>query len=336
MALDVQVKHIKMMRAVNPSLRKLPEESFTEWQDKARAKLKELLGLPMETVTDPNFRIEWTHDEGTYTETRFCFESEPEATVVCHLLLPKEMSAEKIPMVINLQGHSRGFHISLGHPKYPGDEEDIHGGDRDFAQQIVARGQAALAIEQRAFGERGGNPEPQCYQSGVQELMLGRTLIGERCWDISRSIDIIEEHFPMIDMEKIAVMGNSGGGTSTIYAAAVDTRIAAAMPSCALCGYSASIGEQHHCLCNYVPNVMKYFDMGDIVGLVAPRVFIAVNGKDDGSFPLDSAKKQIEIASKVYKEVGAEDKLYHITGPEGHRFYAALAWPVFDELTGWK
>ena len=140
----------------------------------------------------------------------------------------------------------------------------------------------------------------------------------------------------MIDMEKIAVMGNSGGGTSTIYAAAVDTRIAAAMPSCALCGYSASIGEQHHCLCNYVPEVMKYFDMGDIVGLVAPRVFIAVNGKDDTSFPLDSAKKQIEIASKVYKEVGAEDKIYHITGPEGHRFYAALAWPVFDKLTGWK
>ena len=78
------------------------------------------------------------------------------------------------------------------------------------------------------------------------------------------------------------------------------------------------------------------FDMGDIVGLVAPRVFIAVNGKDDGSFPLDSAKKQIEIASKVYKEVGAGDKIHHITGPEGHRFYAALAWPVFDELTGWK
>ena len=50
MALDVQVKHIKMMRSVNPTMRKLPEESFTEWQDKARAKLKELLGLPMETV----------------------------------------------------------------------------------------------------------------------------------------------------------------------------------------------------------------------------------------------------------------------------------------------
>ena len=47
MALDVQYKHIKLMRGITPSLRKLPEESFAEWQDKARAKLKELLGLPM-------------------------------------------------------------------------------------------------------------------------------------------------------------------------------------------------------------------------------------------------------------------------------------------------
>ena len=337
MSLDVQAKHIKLMRSINPSMRKLPEESFTEWQDKARAKLRELLGLPLETVTDPNFRIEWTHDEGTHTETRILFDSEPDATVVCHLLLPKDIKEdEKLPLVICLQGHSKGFHISLGRVLYEGDEKSIYDGDRDFARQIIARGQAALAIEQRAFGERGGKPEPNCYQPGVQAIMLGRTLVGERCWDVSRAIDMIEEHFPMIDMDKIAVMGNSGGGTTTIYAAAVDTRIAAAMPSCSLCGYSASIGEQHHCFCNYVPNIMKYFDMGDIAALVAPRPFIAINGKDDYSFPLDSAKKQIEIAARVYKEVDAEDKIHHITGPLGHRFYADLAWPVFDQLTGWK
>ena len=25
-----------------------------------------------------------------------------------------------------------------------------------------------------------------------------------------------------------------------------------------------------------------------------------------------------------------------VIGGEGHRFYAALSWPVFDRLTGWK
>ena len=33
---------------------------------------------------------------------------------------------------------------------------------------------------------------------------------------------------------------------------------------------------------------------------------------------------------------GASDKFEHVVGPEGHRFYAALGWPAFDRLTGWK
>ena len=336
MSLDPQVKHIKMMRNIKPSMRMAEGENLAAWQEKARARLMELLGLPMEKAEE-NFRIEWTHEEEDKTEIRFLFESEPEVTVSCHLLLPKNVPQENLPLVICLQGHSTGMHISLGHPKYPGDEEDINGGDRDFARQIVARGQAALTIEQRAFGERGGTEKgPQCYQPAVQAMMLGRTLVGERCWDVSRAIDAVEAHFPQIDASRIAIMGNSGGGTTTIYAAAVETRIAAAMPSCALCGYLDSIGDKHHCLCNYIPGIAKEFDMGDLVGLVAPRPFIAVNGKDDGSFPLFSAQEQVATGRVYYEAAGAGDKIEHVIGQEGHRFYAALSWPVFDKLTGWK
>ena len=42
--------------------------------------------------------------------------------------------------------------------------------------------------------------------------LTGRTIIGERCWDVSRAIDVVEANFPMIDMGRICVMGNSGGG----------------------------------------------------------------------------------------------------------------------------
>ena len=67
------------------------------------------------------------------------------------------------------------------------------------------------------------------------------------------------------------------------------------------------------------------------------EIFIAINGLTDGIFPIDSAKQQADIARDVYyAAVGAEKNVRHITGPEGHRFYAALGWPAFDELTGWK
>lgn len=335
MALDPQVKHIKMMKAVNPSMRMAEGEDFSAWQIRARKRLEELMGLPLEKAED-NFRIEWTDDsDPNQTEIRFLFESEQEVTVVCHLLLPKKVPQESLPLVICVQGHTSGFHISMGRAKYDGDDPD--GGDRDFARQIIARGQAALAIEQRGRGERGKkNYGGFCYQPAVQAMMLGRTLNGERCWDISRTIDVVEKYFPMIDPSRIALMGNSGGGTVTTYAAALDTRIAAAMPSCAVCGYLDSIGDKRHCLCNYIPGVMKDFDMGDVLGLIAPRPCVVVNGQDDASFPLFSAKEQVEIGSRYYRAAGAEDRLEHVIGPEGHRFYADLSWPVFDKLTGWK
>ena len=338
MSLNPQDRMLHLMKDVRPAMRMAAGEDFAAWQAKARERLNALLGLPLERV-EPNFRIEWTNDENpTCTEIRFLFTSEPEVDVVGHLLLPKGApQGKKPPLIICLQGHSKGVHISLGRPIYEGDEATISGGDRDFARQIAARGQAALALEQRGFGERGGTAKgPACYQPAVQAMLMGKTLIGQRCWDISRAIDVVGEHFPQLDMSRIAIMGNSGGGTATIYAAALDERIGAAMPSCAFCGYLASIGAQTHCLCNYVPGIMKDFDMGDLAGLIAPRPLIIVNGKDDGIFPLSSAKEQADVARTYYAAAGAPDMIEHVVGPEGHRFYAALSWPVFDRLTGWK
>ena len=337
MALDPQIQHIDLMKNLIPADRMEKGGDLAAWQQEKRALLSRLLGMQhCIPADDEKFEIDSVKEADTYTETRFFIESEPGVTCVAHLRVPKGVEG-KLPVVICLQGHSKGVHISLGQPLYPGDAETISGGDRDFAVQIISRGQAALAIEQRGFGVRGGTEEgPQCYQPAVQAMLLGRTLIGERCWDISRTIDALPAHFPQLDMNRIAIMGNSGGGTAAIYAAALDERIAVCMPSCAFCGYMPSIAAQFHCLCNYIPDIMNHFDMGDLAGLIAPRPFIAINGLKDGIFPIDSAKEQTEVARVYYAAANAEHNLRHITGPEGHRFYAALGWPAFDELSGWK
>jgi hypothetical protein len=127
-------------------------------------------------------------------------------------------------------------------------------------------------------------------------------------------------------------MGNSGGGTATIYASAIDERINVSMPSCALCTYKDSIGAMKHCVCNYIPNIALDFDMGDLCGLIAPRKLIAVSGAEDKIFPHDGVAESIEVASLYYRAAGAPDGYKWIEGPEGHRFYAALAWPVFHKL----
>ncbi len=337
MALDPFVHMEKTLKGAAARLRYDEKGDFPAWQEEARGKLRGLLGLDLMKPCPDDFRTEWVREEEGFTEHRVLFASEEDVDVLCHVLIPRDGREDRLPAVICLQGHSKGMHISLGRPKYPGDEQTISGGDRDFARQVIARGQIAIVMEQRGFGERGGTPEgPACHQYAVQAMLVGQTLIGQRVFDISRAIDILPGHFPRIDSSRIAVMGNSGGGTASVYAAACDTRIAAAMPSCAFCGFTQSIGLLRHCICNYVPGIMNWFDMGDLACLIAPRPLVIVNGKDDKIFPLESAMQQYAIAEKGYRTCGAAEKLRHVTGPAGHRFYAELGWAAFDEVTGWK
>ena len=330
---DPQIIHHKALKNIVPSMRYDGKTDFAEWQKNTRARLYSLLGLDkIVPAADDCFTIEHKKDFDTFTEYRFTFQSEEGYFVPCVLWVPNGKEG-KIPTVICLQGHSTGLHISLGRPIYPGDEKLISGGDRDFAVQVIREGYCALAIEQRGFGECGGTEKgPACQVPSMSALLYGRTTIGERVFDVSRAIDVITENFSFIDTERIACMGNSGGGTATIYASAMDERIKVSMPSCALCTYKDSIGAMKHCTCNYVPGIALELDMGDICGLIAPRKLIAVSGAEDSIFPRHGVAECIEVADVYYRAAGAPDGYKWIEGPEGHRFYAAPAWPVFHEF----
>lgn len=328
-----QLIHHAALKAIKPALRYDGTEPFTDWQAKARARLAALMGLDKITpAANDCFTVEYEKDQDTFTEYRITFQSEEGYFVPCTLWVPKGKDG-KIPMVICLQGHSKGYHISLGRPIYPGDEKSINGGDRDFAVQIVREGYCALAIEQRGFGECGGSEEgPGCMVTSMSGLLYGRTTIAERVFDISRAIDVITANFPVVDADAIACMGNSGGGTATIYASAMDERIKVSMPSCALCTYKDSIGAMRHCTCNFIPNIALDFDMGDLCGLIAPRKLIAVSGAQDSIFPHNGVAECVDVAGMYYRAANAPDNYTWIEGPEGHRFYAALAWPTFHKF----
>jgi len=324
------VIHHEALKAIKPALRYDGCEPFEAWQKRARTRLAELMGLDkIVPAEDDLFEIEETLEHDTFTEYRFHFQSEEGYFVIANLWVPK-MPKEKIPMVICLQGHSTGHHISLGKPIFPDDDITISGGDRDFAPQIVREGYCSLAIEQRGFGECGGTEKgPACQVPSMAALLYGRTTIADRVFDISRAIDVVTKNFPVVDADAIACMGNSGGGTATIYASAMDERIKVSMPSCALCTYKDSIGAMLHCTCNYIPGVALDFDMGDLCGLIAPRKLVVVSGAKDNIFPHDGVAECVEIAGDYYRAAGVPDNYTWVEGPEGHRFYAAPSWPKF-------
>lgn len=307
-----------------------------EWRHEAKGKLEELLGLPYEACED-QFAIIEEQDTGFYHQISFEFQSEDGYYVPGEFLIPTGVTG-KIPVVIGLQGHTTGKHVSLGIHKFDFDTPDRleHS---SFALQAVQEGYCAVIIDQRYMGMAGHNEtgHPGCCTTGqaLPTLLLGRTAIGERVWDVMRLIDVLETRFSSyVDEERIICVGNSGGGTATFYAAALDERIYMAVPSCAVCTFEDSIVDIHHCSCNYVPGIRKYFNMGDIGCLIAPRKLIVTCGIHDEIFPLKGVEESYAVIETAYRLNRAEENCRLVKGNGGHQFYPKDVWPIVNKWLG--
>ena len=320
------IVHEKLMRK-QPILRFDENADFDIWREQVREKYIDILGLDDIAANACEIKVEIEEEvkKDGYTRYRYTFESEYGCTVPCYLLIP-DTGKEKYPVMICLQGHTAGFHVSIGEGKYECDEEDMK--TSTFALDAVKNGYAALCVEQRGLGERQPFTDKRgkmpgkgcpCLYTAMTALLSGRTLIGERVWDVSKAIDSLSA-FDGLDLDDISCVGNSGGGTATYYSACFDTRIKVAIPSCAVCTYRDSIGDMWHCTCNYVPKAAKYFDMGELAALIAPRKLMVVNGKIDPIFPIEGTREVYSVIEKIYKKAGAEGNCELLEHEREHYF----------------
>ena len=128
-----------------------------------KKRLKDLLGLDLFVRNDINMCIESDEKNNIYRKIRFVISVESDFDMPCDLLLPE--GVKNPPLIVCLQGHSSGFHLSAGITKFDSDGNPSETGD-DYGIQAVSRNMAALCIEQRYFGERSLHPEtrdPECY-----------------------------------------------------------------------------------------------------------------------------------------------------------------------------
>ena len=210
-----------------------------------------------------------------------------------------------------LTPHGHGHpHVYVGLFHSPEEEAQIREGERDIAVQAVEQGYLVIAPTTRAFGktrspaDKDESAVSSCRLQLMHDLLLGRTPIGDRVWDMSRLIDWSIEH-QGVDPARIAITGNSGGGTVSLFAAACDTRISVAVPGCYFNTFAGSIGSIIHCDCNYVPGILRLGEMHDIAGLIAPRHFLTVAGRDDPIFPVAHTHAAFAQLAKVYQTAGA-------------------------------
>ncbi len=323
--------HGRLMRATKQKLAYRGGD-ITTWQRKLRKKLRELIGhIPARADRVPlRVRSLWKqeHKLGSIEKIAFC--AEPGSDVTAYVCLPKKV-APAYDFFICLQGHSTGMHVSISRNR----ENEFKAiapddGDRDFAFGCMRRGIAALCIEQRAFGNRRERLQKErwehtCTDAAMHSLMLGRTMIGERVFDVDRGIDYLASRGDC-RMKTLGVMGNSGGGTISLFSAALLPRLKLAMPSCYFCTFADSIMSIMHCTDNYIPSIMLWAEMPDVMGLFAPKPLVIVSGRTDPIFPISGVKRAFRQLKKIYNTAGAGRHCHLVVGKGGHRFYAKPAW----------
>ncbi len=308
---------------------------FVDWQTNLREQLVKILAVAPVADGPLEFRIERQHDAETdgYTVDRIEFVAEPGEVVPGYLLLPKGRRPP-FPVMICLQGHSPGMHISIGRAKADRDRASMKGG-RDLAVQAVARGWAAIAVEQRGFGERAESGVA-CRDASLRALHCGRPMTGGRVLDVMRTIDFIRFQ-SYLDDDRIACMGNSAGGTVAFYAACVDPRIRLAVVSCSFCPFADSwLALPARCACGYLPGIYALADMPDLAGLIAPRDLIVVAAAKDHLAPIAAVRQGAARAARIFQTAGSPENLQLLIGDGGHQFYPKLAWPVIQKVAdGW-
>lgn len=301
-----------------------------KWQGALRRKLKQLVGTIPSESGPLKVRTVWKRQHPLGEIEKIVFTAEPGADVPAYVCIPRK-TQPPYDFMLCLQGHSTGMHNSIAVDINDESKKIKVAGDRDFALGCMKRGIAALCIEQRAFGEREEKLQKQraehrCHDAAMHSLMLGRTLTGERVFDVDRGIDYLKTRGD-VNFKTLGVMGNSGGGTISLFSAALLPRIKFAMPSCYFCTFEDSIMSIYHCADNYVPGLFLYAEMADVMGLFAPKPVVIVAGEKDGIFPVEGVKKAFRHLKKIYTAAGAGDRCSLVIGSGGHRFYAKDAWP---------
>jgi hypothetical protein len=147
-------------------------------------------------------------------------------------------------------------------------------------------------------------------------LAIGRPLLGQRVIDVLLAIDVLAE---TLGTGQIVVVGDGAGGLWGMYAAALDQRIAALAARGCLSTYQRVIDspcptwvQNDRESSVVVPGALKYFDLPDLVSLMAPRS-VRLSSLVDGANLVLTAEQVQEDYHRAYERyisLGVADQVH--------------------------
>jgi cephalosporin-C deacetylase-like acetyl esterase len=196
-----------------------------------------------------------------YTIEKLIFESEPGIPVPAILAIPDQRSS-KHEAILYVDGRGK----SAVAPRL---------------EQWMKEGTLVMAIDVRGLGETRTRRETPRYtddwfgdaSNTFAAMLLGKTLVGMRAFDISRAIDVLSARADL-QAASIRAIGVEHGSVATLYAAAFDQRIRSVELERMLESYRSVVESRVHrgVFEDVVPGALREFDLPDLVTALGARV----------------------------------------------------------------
>ncbi len=305
------------------------------WRDNLKKVFIDKLGGFPEKRAELNPRIIEEKDLGDYTRQRVVYTIMESLDMISYVLIPKN-AGDKLPAIVACHGHGYGGKEIIG-LKFDGSEQtDGATYQKNFALELVKRGFFVIVPELLGFGDRTLEKDGEkahtghssCYHISTNLLMYGKTMPGMRVYEIMRTIDYLFTRSE-VNTDRIGCMGISGGGLVGSFTTAIDERIKVAVISGYVNTFIGSIMSIYHCIDNFIPGIIKYTELPDIVGMIAPRPLLIESGTKDPIFPIKATEEAVCKLETIYKLLGANDKLDKDIFEGDHEISGAKAYDWF-------
>jgi hypothetical protein len=306
-------------RAYPAAERKMPFRASTsadaqKWQVESRELILRLLNLTDLQATRQaagkaipfEGKTLSSEDRGTYTRSEIEFNSTPARRIKAILTIPKTVEQERFPAVVCIHGHGGNRDIVY-------DPKSVYSG---FATDLAENGYVTISTD---VGQH------EVYENG-------RTLMGERLWDVIRCADYLES-LQQVDANRMGCAGLSLGGEMAMWLGAMDPRMNVVVSSGFLTTMEG-IDNESCCLCWKFPGLMENFQFCDIYSLIAPRALMCQNGELErapGGFPIDVAKPEMAKIQAAYSVFDAKDNAVLDIHPGGHLYVVPSARAFIDK-----
>lgn len=280
-------------------------ESADDWQTRRgeyRRQLAEMLGLdPMPPRTDLSPEITGRVEEHGVIVENLHFQSMPGLYVTGNLYRPVEVT-EPLPTILYVCGHARAKQGDISF----GGKTSYHHHGLWFARN----GYVCLTIDTIQLGEIEGIHHGTYRYDMWWWNNRGYTPAGVEAWNGIRALDYLSTR-EEVDTQRFGITGRSGGGAYSWWVAALDDRIAAAVPVAGITSLHNHVVDgcvEGHCDCMYQVNTYRW-DFPLVAALVAPRPLLISNTDKDRIFPLEGVVDVHQRVRRIYRLLSAGDKL---------------------------